>query len=1159
MRARFHLALFALLPVGLSAQTAPITNQVVVLAVENDFRVLRAGARDWDKAYQGQVLHPGDQGRTYERSRATLQMQDLSIARFNENSFFQIQAVPETRQTTAFTLLKGLAYFFHRQKPAEVKVTTPTSSAAIRGTEFTLEQREDGRTVLTLIDGAVELSNLQGQSIQLLGHEQGIVEPGKAPSKTAVINTASTIQWCLYYPAVLDLDELQLTNDEKRTLAESLAAYRSGDLLQALAKYLDGRQPASDMEKVYFGALLLSVGQVERASNILADVQTQERKVAELAVGLRRLVAAVNVQRPTSNVQPSTATALLAESYYEQAQSQLDRALANARRAVERSSNFGFGWERVAELEFSFGHAGPARAALERSLKLAPRNAQALALKGFLLSADGDFDAAIKSFNEAIQIDGALANAWLGRGLCRFHKGEREAGRADLQTAAALEPDRSVLRSYLGKALSQLGYDDLARKELKLAKSLDPNDPTPWLYSAIEKRRQNQINPAVEDLEKSIDLNENRGVYRSRLLLDQDRAVRSANLANIYQSAGMTDVSVREAARSVNADYGNYSAHLFLAESYDALRDPTRFNLRYETAWFNELLLANLLAPVGANSLSQNVSQQEYFKLFDANRIGFSSLTDYRSDGQVREVASQFGNIGKSDYALDVDFQHNDGIRPNNELDRVEFYGTIKQQLTPQDSVMVLTKYQDYHSGDNFQYYDWRHSVRTNFTFDEFQTPILVAGYHHEWAPGVHTLFLGGRLINDQRFTDRAVPEAVLFKDAGGNVVASGAIGFDVNHRSELEIYTSELNQIFQTERQTLIVGGRFQIGDFKTHSLLSNPSGNTNLFSQPPADIRAKDDFKRGSAYAYYGLELPLHLRITLGGSYDYLLFPQNFRAPPIQSGTDSRDKYSPKAAVVWNFLPEATFRGVYTRSLGGVSLDESFRLEPAQLAGFSQAFRTLIPESEVGSVSAPSFETWGAALDLKFKTHTYVGIQGELLESEVRQTVGVFDYNNFTAPIVPSSTSQRLNFRERSASVTIDQLLGREWSVGAQYRFTSSELNSVFPSIPTFLPSSSSRDKAELQQLNLRLLYNHPSGVFARAESQWYWQKNLRASSGLPGDSFEQLNLFCGYRFPRQYATITLGVLNVTGGDYHLNPLNVYTELPRKCVFTARVLINF
>ena len=77
----------------------------------------------------------------------------------------------------------------------------------------------------------------------------------------------------------------------------------------------------------------------------------------------------------------------------------------------------------------------------------------------------------------------------------------------------------------------------------------------------------------------------------------------------------MDDLSLREATRGVDADYSNASSHLFLANSYNALRDPTRVNLRYETPWFNELLLANLLSPVGGGPLSQFVSEQEYSKL----------------------------------------------------------------------------------------------------------------------------------------------------------------------------------------------------------------------------------------------------------------------------------------------------------------------------------------------------------------------------------------------------------------------------------------------------------------------------------------------------------------------------------------------------------------
>ena len=60
------------------------------------------------------------------------------------------------------------------------------ASGAIRGTEFHLAVAEaDGRTILTLLDGEVALSNAQGE-LALAGGEQATVGPGQAPRKTAV-------------------------------------------------------------------------------------------------------------------------------------------------------------------------------------------------------------------------------------------------------------------------------------------------------------------------------------------------------------------------------------------------------------------------------------------------------------------------------------------------------------------------------------------------------------------------------------------------------------------------------------------------------------------------------------------------------------------------------------------------------------------------------------------------------------------------------------------------------------------------------------------------------------------------------------------------------------------------------------------------------------
>src|SRR5439155_11613807 len=150
------------------------------------------------------------------------------------------------------------------------------------------------------------------------------------------------------------------------------------------------------------------------------------------------------------------------------------------------------------------------------------------------------------------------------RGLCKIRRGHAEAGRQDLHVAAVLEPQRAVLRSYLGKAFSNAGDNQRAEKELALARRFDPNDPTSLLYSALVEQQENKVNDAIANLEKSKELNENRRLFRSKLLLDEDQAVRGANLASVYQDAGIftwnknvavSDWSVREASRAVNYDY----------------------------------------------------------------------------------------------------------------------------------------------------------------------------------------------------------------------------------------------------------------------------------------------------------------------------------------------------------------------------------------------------------------------------------------------------------------------------------------------------------------------------------------------------------------------------------------------------------------------------
>ena len=1134
------------LPVGISQK-----DTATLLAVEGQVDLARSNTVEWEAAQRDATLNPGDRLRTGPHSRATLRLSDLSVFRVNEMTTLQLRLPPAKTKRAMIDVKSGSLYFFSREKPLDVHFRTPTAAGAIRGTEFLLQVAESGETLLALIDGAVDLTNEHG-ALTLAAGEVAQVAPGKAPLKTAGIAARNLMQWCFYYPGVLDPKELGLSAGEQTALADSVRLYTAGDLLQALALFPKTNAPSSDAVKVFHAALLLAVGQVEHAEAALATLT----KPAPTAAALRRVISAVQYRAVEAKAAPVLASEWLAESYYEQSRQHLPAALAHARKAVEQSPEFGFAWVRVAELEFSFGRTREALAALDKGLALAPRNAQGLALKGFLLSAKYQTKEALGWFDRAIAIDGALGNAWLGRGLGRIRDGRGEAGRQDLQVAATLEPQRAILRSYLGKAWSHTGNEKLADKDLALAKKLDPNDPTAWLYSALLNQQRSRINEAIQDFEQSRALNDNRSVFRSGLLLEQDRAVRSANLATAYRDAGMPETGHREASRAVVDDYANFSAHLFLHQTYEALRDPRQFNLRYDNARIGEFLIANLLAPVGGSSLSQSVSQQEYTRLFDTKRIGMNSQTEYSSHGDWTQTGSQFGNFGNFGYALDAAYRTERGFRVNNDLEQRDITFRSKFDLTAQDSVFLQATMYEGTSGDVQQYFSQAMGSPT-LRVTERQEPNLLAGYHREWAPGVHTLFLAGRLDDTLRI-DEASANPLFLRYTGGAITRISSAPFShFAYERRSEAFVAEAQQIWQTARQTFIAGVAYQHSTFNTHSVLDRS------FQGVIADQRFQTGQERYSAYAYETFRPIQELSLQAGLTYDQLRHPQNIDIVPITSGHESTQRLSPKLGFQFTPFKEVKLRGAFTRSLGGAFNENTYRLEPTQIGGFNQSYRSVLPESVAGLVPASRFETRNLALDLNFDTGTFISIEGEMLNSKATRTVGALTNSMFLpVPDRASAAAQRLEFEEKSLFVTVNQLLGKEWSVGARYRLSQGNLTGRFDAVPATAINAgfiNQNEEALLHQLNLGVNYNHRSGFFAQWVSVWSMQENSGYTPARALADFWQHSVYAGYRFAKRHAELRVGLVNLANQNYQLNPLNLYAELPRERMVTVGLKLNF
>lgn len=1172
----------------LNSQLATSSSTLIELAGRAEYgRALQPStvspqpAANWAAASPGLVLHPGDRFRTLTNSRAAIQLADRSVIRLHENTTLELLP-PRRAEAHRFSLLRGLLFFFNREKPGDVEFDTPLAAGAIRGTEFVLQVADGANAVdLMLLDGLVSLdpqittTNSASAAVNLSSGEQAHIESGRQPQVRPlnVANSATAIQWALYYPAIINPDDLSLSADETQALESVLARYREGDILGALELWPDAqpnlRKPVSPGVVSLKAALDLAVGNVSVAEgelralpndfapgSALFDLIQTVKGSTESALDA---LISTSKNPAKTQVHKFSPSEYLAHSYRLQRDAQLAAAREGARTAVTLAPRFGLAHARLAELEFSFGARHAALRELDTALALSPKLVSAHALRGFVLLEQGDTVAALASFERARSLDAAFGPAWLGRGLCLMRQRRFEDARQSFQAAAALEPQRSVFRTYLGKAASELGNAKAAEKELRLASKLDPQDPSAWYYAALHLWQQNRLNEAIRDLEKAMDLNDQQAPFRSELLLDADRSARSADLAALYEEAGLTEASRRSATRSVNEDYANFSGHLFLANSYQAEERQNRFDLRLETARQSELLVANLLAPPGAGNLSQQLSQQEHLRFFDYRPFGVSSLTEYESRGDWHQTLTAFGNTDRFSYALDFNYDSENGQRINNDLRREQVIFTAKQRITADDDLYFQVGQLGYKAGDVANYYEPT-NANPGLRVHEFQEPTLYAGWTHHWSPEHHTMLLAGRI--DDNFQSHDPQADPLFLVQSGGVITSiqsppAGPPFEEAFHSHSTLYSAELQHIWQTERQSITIGGRFQYGEIDTTAQLSR------ILTGVVTDQEFNTTMQREDAYGYYSWRPLDPLRLIGGISYSHLRYPVNADTAPIASGEASRDQISPKVGLLFTPWERGQLRAAYTRSLGGLFFDNSIRLEPTQVGGINQAFRSLIPESVAGIVPGTSFDTAGAGFDQSFPHGTWLGVEGDWLMSDGARTVGALTNSLFLPiPDSASGTSQHLNFRERDLSAYVGQLLGDAFAVSAHYKLTEGTLHTTFPEIPNTaagLSQIEQDNRAVLHQVSLRVNLNHPSGFFAQWESNWYHQSNSGYTPDQPGEDFWQHNFLAGYRFPRRYAELTLGVLNITDRDYHLNPLNPYSELARGRTFIASLRLNF
>ena len=1147
----------------LQAADAQINNpQTRILSTQGKVDIFRKESQLWIPAKVSMPLSNGDVVRTGRRSKASLQMTDKTLLKIRQLTTMVIQPPEKKGAQPLLNLRSGSVFFFSRESPKEVPFRTSLTSGAIRGTEFELTAIEEGATTLTMVDGLVNLSTTTA-TVSAIGGEQVVIEPGQSPRKTPMLNAESIIQWTLYYPGILDTSELQWTDGGPPEIWKgTLKAYNLGNLPKAITIMpeppLQGEQEAARLLRA---ALWLAHGEASIAARTLNENWTVDLH-AELSMALKSLTQKLSLEDHSEvhkwKANPgSTRTLMLAKSYHAQASHDLEEALEWAQRAAEESSTFGYAWARLAELYFSFGHHKKTMEALEKATRISPENAQSRTLVGFVQLASMQPKAALASMQKAIELDAGLSNAWFGKGLAKFKLGQTEEARQDMQAAIILEPQRALLRSYLGKAYEADGEWVAAKRELDRAKVLDPNDPTPWLYSALIQYQKNNFIPAITELQESVRLNNNRSIYRSRSLLDKDQSIRQANLAVMYRDAQMHAWSQREATQSIENDYTNASAHLFLANSYDALRDPRQLNLRYETPWASELFLAQLLMPAGSASLSRQISQNEYTALFDQQPFHLINTTEYQSSGRWDQSTSHFGNMPGLSYAVDVDYLSDPGQRPNNDVENLSVWTSAKFNLTPQDELMIQAVYSDYESGDASQYHSQASGSRTQ-RVEEHQEPLLFLGYHRVWHPDSHTLFLVSYFDDTFERRDPGSIVPVIDRNASGAITGVNPFIFDLNYQRKLQGFSTELQQVFKADASTIIGGVRYQRAEVDTAARLDRlGTAFPPVFSTPPANQKISPDLNRFSVYGYHYYQMTEKLMSYFGASAETQRYPENTEIPPVSTNEKTKTQVSPKIGLRYRPLDQTTLRATYSKSLGGTFFDQSIRLEPTQMAGFVNAYRSILPESAAGLLPGAEQDVAGLAWDQQFGPKTFLTISGQWLHSDGARSLGTFDFSSLPADL--ANTPQSLDYEERSLLLSFNRLIDPWFFAGANYRLSYATLNTAMNRIPsTVLPTASSQGDATLNQIHVFAGVQHPSGFFARAEGVYNRQSHggtIRPAN----ESLWQWNLWAGYRFWQRRGEMSAGIINIGDQDYQLHPIHYYNELPRERTFTARFRLSF
>ncbi len=1050
-----------------------------------------AGSSSWQLVGVKAVYCQGDSIRVRQNSRAALLLDSDIVIRLDQNSIMTL-GVQKDKRPLLLKLLHGVLYYFSI-KPRLLELETPFVNGAVEGTEFVVTVSEM-QSQISVFEGQLLAKNSAG-SLAVGAGQTATAGKNKKPVSTLFVKGREIVQWALYYPPLLDLQDFsrpeKQLNETQKNIATAIALFFKGDLYSSLKSLEDHGYQTSDPDFYRVRAsLYLTAGRVREAEKDISNLQTLDHSdvyglayQAVIALVKGNLEEAELLAQKALTINPDSSPTLVAMSYVQQASFQLETASQSIEKALKTAPDNGLLLARYAELLQSLDSTS--RSAVEagdQAVQRAPYLARPQTILGFAHLNRLEADLAGQFFAKAIELDQAAPLPRLGLGLVEIYNGNLARGRDNLSIAAILDPGNALIRSYLGKAYYEERDFPRAKKQLLIAKDLDPNDPTPYLYSAILYVKENQPGKGLLDLRKSMELNDNRAIFRSQLMLDKDLAARSVGAGRVFNQLGFEQLAITYGWKSLETAPSDYSSHRLLADSYSS--QP-----RHEIARVSELLQSQLLQPINIAPVPPQLAEadlqildgtgpsipsfQEFHPLFHRQRTALLFNGVAGGDSTLGNDLVISGVYDKFSYSLGQFYYQSDGFRENNDQEQKLFNGYAQLRISPETHFMVELRSSDKENGDLGVLFDPQQ-------FDPgFRRKLDVQssriGGHHSFTKSSEII---GSLVGQQH-------DENLFSE---NLFGSTSL------QEDTDSINGELQYLFSGDSFKTVIGGAYYDGD-----VLSSFE-----FDGFPDSIPEKENSDHSTLYGYGYIPILPTITLTAGLNYN------NFDNGRIEFDNE----LSPKVGLLWNPLQSTSLRVAWINGVTRNMISEQ-TVEPTQVSGFNQ-FYDDVPGTET--------EIFGFGIDHEVSKSLYGGA------SYIKRDLEVPSRTFVSGGTADSVT----HWEEQVAKLYVYWLPVERISVAMEYLYENFERGLIFNGPDGFEELTTQRGK-------LKAAWFHPSGLRAEISETYVDQQGIITIHPIfhwtkqDSDSFWITDASIGYLLPKSYGLISLEIKNLFDTDFH------------------------